>query len=98
VPVVDRRLSSKAWRDLRFYVLDRDRWVCQVKGQGCTKAATCVDHIIPRDEGDERTFWDPANLRASCWHCNSAAGTALTNNKRKRYTYRKSVAHYVSRF
>ena len=88
-------LTTRQYRALRQWVLDRDRHQCQVKGPTCTGVATQVDHIIARDDGG--AVWDPANLRASCVPCNARGGAAITNAKRWR-GYRDSVAHYVTRF
>jgi 5-methylcytosine-specific restriction protein A len=86
----DPRYHTEEWRRLRLYVLDRDRWVCQVRDKGCTHGATTVDHIAPVVEGGE--FWDLGNLRGACWSCNSVRGARLARR------YRVSVARYVTRF
>ncbi|MCK9569818.1 HNH endonuclease [Candidatus Pacearchaeota archaeon] len=39
--------------------------------QNTTKAAECVDHVIPH-KGDQTLFWDPDNHQALCLSCNSA--------------------------
>lgn len=60
--------STRAWRALREYILRRDRYLCRIGTPGvCTAVATCVDHVVPREEGggDEET-----NLRAGCEPCN----------------------------
>ena len=58
------------WRKISKEVLLRDGYVCQIQGPGCTHAATEVDHIIKWRVGG--ALYDPANLRASCKHCNSS--------------------------
>jgi 5-methylcytosine-specific restriction endonuclease McrA len=62
------------WRALRLAVLERDRWTCRQTGVllvGRYPAADSpvVDHVVPH-RGDERLFWDPANLQAvsKAWH------------------------------
>lgn len=64
--------SDTRWRAFRATILDRDRWLCTIKGQGCTLAAEQVDHVIPLSMGGPK--YDPANCRASCAHCNVARG------------------------
>lgn len=59
--------SNTRWRELRAYVLRRDRALCRIGGRGCTEVATHVDHIIPRESGGQDT---EGNLRAACEHCN----------------------------
>jgi 5-methylcytosine-specific restriction endonuclease McrA len=59
------------WRNkLRPRILARDGYVCQIKGPGCTGEATEVDHIVPWLEGGD--WFNEANLRAACTHCNRA--------------------------
>jgi 5-methylcytosine-specific restriction endonuclease McrA len=86
----DPRYQTVTWQRLRQWVLDRDGWVCQVRDKGCTHGATTVDHIAATVEGGD--FWSPANLRASCRHCNSVRGARLARR------YRVSTARYVTRF
>ena len=55
------------WKALRLEVLKRDAYTCQKTGQVCvgrypSPTSPVVDHIIPH-RGDERLFWDPANLQ-----------------------------------
>jgi 5-methylcytosine-specific restriction endonuclease McrA len=88
----DPRLTTPGYRRLRLAVLDRDRWVCQIGGPGCTQAATQVDHVVARADGGD--CWDPRNLRAACRTCNGRGGALRTNAAR----YRTGVADYVSRF
>jgi 5-methylcytosine-specific restriction endonuclease McrA len=69
----DARYSSYKWRKLRAWVRARDLGICKVDLPGCTKIATQVDHVRepgPPGRGNDHLFWDPANLRASCRHCN----------------------------
>jgi len=67
---MDRFYSSKAWRDVRAAVLDRDGRRCMIRADGCQVEATQVDHIIPRSMGGAAL--DPSNLRASCGFCNAS--------------------------
>lgn len=58
------------WPKVRLAVLARDGYLCQIKGPGCTTKATCVDHIVPPEDGG--SWWDQSNLRAACFQCNNA--------------------------
>ena len=60
---------SGPWRKIRLQILDRDGYLCQIKSPGCTGTATQVDHIIPASQNG--SWFDPANLRASCANCNN---------------------------
>jgi 5-methylcytosine-specific restriction endonuclease McrA len=91
----DPRLSTPEWRRLRRLIIDRDLGLCRIGGPGCTRYATCVDHIEGRAQGGD--CWDPANLRAACHHCNSRGGADRTNARRAA-RYRVGVADYVTRF
>ena len=44
--------------------------LCAIRGEGCTLAATVVDHVVPH-RGDMSLFWNPANHQAVCNHCHS---------------------------
>jgi 5-methylcytosine-specific restriction endonuclease McrA len=83
-------LTTAAYRRLRLAVLDRDLWLCQVKGPTCTRYATQVDHIVARHDGGP--VFDPANLRASCRSCNSTGGAEITNR------HHRGGTNYVGRF
>jgi 5-methylcytosine-specific restriction endonuclease McrA len=68
---------SSTWRRLALAVIERDGYVCQIKGPRCTTIATSADHIEPTSMGG--AMFDPANLRASCAHCNASLGARLRN-------------------
>ena len=63
------------WPRRRKVVLERDRWLCVIRGPGCTRRATEVDHIVPRAAfvagGDPHSF---DNLRSVCSVCHAARG------------------------
>ena len=62
---------SGPWQRVRLRVLDRDNYVCQIAGPGCTRNATEVDHILPVALDPTGAGWfDPDNLRATCRTCN----------------------------
>lgn len=77
MPSTDPRYDSPAWRKLRLVILARDGYECQMRGDKCTGAGDCVDHIVPVSQGGD--FFSPSNLRAACTPCNAAGGAALTN-------------------
>ena len=63
--------SSRQWRRTRAAVLARDRYLCQLKLDGCTTRATQVHHVAGRAAtGDD----DPTTLVASCQFCNGSIG------------------------
>ena len=68
--------STRAWRELRAYVLERDGYRCRVPnaaGQPCGAYARHADHVVPRSRGGQD---HPANLRAACATCNLRRGNA----------------------
>ena len=84
----DKRYNLARWKKLRRQILERDNYECQLRRTGCTTVASAVDHIeSPREGG---AFFDPANLRAACTHCNSSRGAAYGNRKRQLANYRPS--------
>jgi hypothetical protein len=66
--------SDHRWRVVRLVILERDGYVCQVRGPHCSVAATEVDHIVPVADGG--LVFDPQNLRASCRNCNTGRAQA----------------------
>ena len=58
------------WSKVRLGILQRDMYLCQIKGKTCTTTATQVDHIVSVLKGG--AWWAPENLRASCSRCNNA--------------------------
>ena len=71
--------NTPQWRRVRQTILERDGYRCQVRGPSCTHAATEVDHRIPAAAGG--SFFDSANLRASCKQCN--VGRAASTKHRE---------------
>ena len=57
-----RRPYNSRWPAIRPVILNRDKFQCQVKGDGCEGHATEVDHIVPLQAGGARL--EPENLRA----------------------------------
>ena len=67
------RGSTRRWRRLRAYVLERDAFACRFleDGRPCGRYATHVHHIDPRSAGGSD---DPSKLAAACAEHNLAMG------------------------
>jgi 5-methylcytosine-specific restriction protein A len=72
--------ASTAYRRARVPVLEAAGYRCQIRGPGCTRVATTVDHIVALDHGGTH---NAGNLRAACLTCNSAGGGRITQAKRR---------------
>lgn len=59
--------SGWAWQRKRTAILERDGYRCRLQLEGCTGAATVVDHQLNVTRGGSD---DPANLVAACANCN----------------------------
>ena len=66
--------QSARWQALGMQVLARDLYTCQqtgvlLIGKHPAPNSPVVDHVVPH-RGDERLFWDVANLQAvtKAWH------------------------------
>ena len=74
--MADSPYKTTQWRKLRPVIYARDGGRCQVRDV-CDGTKVLdeydVDHIIPWNEGG--SWFDPANLRTSCWACNRRRGT-----------------------
>jgi hypothetical protein len=69
------------WREQRLRVLKRDRYMCRIRGKGCTYTATTVDHVEAlMNTGNVRV--PDSELRAACAHCNSSRGASEGNRAR----------------
>lgn len=73
--------STRRWRRIRAYVLDRDGWRCQLPaddrpGELCLDLAGHVDHIVARVNGGTD---EPDNLRAACATHNLRRGSGDTS-------------------
>lgn len=77
----DQFYSTGPWKRVRLAVLERDNYLCKIRGSGCTLKADQVDHIIPRSKGGAAL--DPWNLRGACRHCNRqrVGGTVIVNGE-----------------
>lgn len=66
----DRRARlPRDWDRIRASILERDRWLCQLHYEGCTRIAQEVDHI---QAGDNH---HPTNLQAACTRCHATKST-----------------------
>lgn len=74
--------KTAAWRKLRWKVLVRDRFTCQICGsvEG-RKGQQIADHRQPH-RGDEALFWDENNLQCLCKTCHD--GTKQRQEKARR--------------
>lgn len=65
-----QRGYGQSWRKLRKIILERDSYLCQqCKRRGTVRAATEVDHIIPKFKGGDD---DHDNLEAICKQCHAS--------------------------
>lgn len=55
--------ASKAYREVNALCVECGK-------HGVTKAATCVDHIVPH-RGNAELFWDRDNWQALCDECHA---------------------------
>jgi 5-methylcytosine-specific restriction endonuclease McrA len=63
------------WKRLRLTIFTRDRFTCQMAGCGRIESNTSLlvaDHIRAH-RGDDRLFWDEANLQTLCKPCHDGA-------------------------
>ena len=63
-----RKSSGYISGSLRFTVLKRAQYRCELCGASASEAALHLDHIIPRSKGG---MDDESNLQALCQNCNS---------------------------
>lgn len=68
-----RWYKTARWQRLRWQVLVRDLFTCRRCGrvEGDTSQLV-ADHRVPH-RGDERLFWDEANLQCLCKLCHDSA-------------------------
>ncbi|MDF7639949.1 HNH endonuclease signature motif containing protein [Lactobacillus sp. ESL0791] len=64
---------SKQWQRVRYYILQRDIYTCQICGNNYQPNHLTADHILPRKYcGDLDHQLNPENLWTLCSRCNSA--------------------------
>jgi 5-methylcytosine-specific restriction endonuclease McrA len=67
--------KTQKWRRLRWQVLARDLFTCQMPMCGKLEAQTSqlvADHKVPH-RGDEGLFWDAGNIWCLCKTCHDSA-------------------------
>lgn len=64
--------STRQWRKIRAFVLERDAGRCQLQLDGCASTATEAHHVNGWQYGD-----DPARIVAACRPCNLTVGDPL---------------------
>lgn len=75
--------STRRWRAFRRFILERDRYLCQVRddeGRLCGAPATDAAHKVSLAEGGDK--FDPANCHANCEHHNSSDGGQIAHRLR----------------
>jgi 5-methylcytosine-specific restriction enzyme A len=61
--------KTQAWRRLRWQVLARDLFTCQMCGKLEAQTSQLVaDHKLPH-RGNEGLFWDAGNIQCLCKPC-----------------------------
>ena len=73
--------NTAAWKRLRRAVLQRDRYTCQLRYDGCTRHATQVDHKVNTARGGAPL--DPNNCSAVCAQCNARKASQEAANARR---------------
>ncbi|MBI3213167.1 MAG: HNH endonuclease [Mycobacterium sp.] len=63
------RTSTSTWKSSRVLALQRDGYLCQIRGPRCTVNATQVDHVINVANGGSD---DLTNLQSTCKPCHDS--------------------------
>lgn len=70
------------WKDLRWSILVRDRFICQIcKRLEPDTSQLVADHKIAH-KGDIRLFWDAANLHCLCRLCHDSVKQSEEKSQR----------------
>jgi len=72
-----RWYHSARWKKLRMDVLVRDLFTCQECGKIEVDTSQLVADHIEAHRGDERLFWNEANLRCLCASCHNSTKQKL---------------------
>jgi 5-methylcytosine-specific restriction protein A len=77
---------TKAWQRLRFAILTRDLFTCQMCGKAEGNTSQLVaDHKTPH-KGNLNLFWDEANIWTLCAPCHNS-----TKQSEERTGYSKAI-------
>lgn len=69
-----RWYKTARWQKLRWSILVRDKFTCRMSGCGKVETNTALlvaDHKVPH-RGDQRLFWNAANLHCICKGCHDS--------------------------
>lgn len=66
------------------HVLERDQYVCYLRGPNCIGTATIADHVIPLHKGGSAA---EDNMRAACAPCHRAKTKQETTEARRQVTH-----------
>lgn len=75
-PEVKRLYGTKRWFQLRHQQLSLHPLCALCEKLGKVKLAKVADHKVPH-RGDEKLFFDPANLQSLCKTCHDGAKQQL---------------------
>ncbi|WP_040619343.1 HNH endonuclease [Rhodovulum sp. PH10] len=83
-----RWYKTTRWQRLRDEVFLRDLCTCRRCGRVTSDDARVCDHVEPH-RGDERLFWDAANLQTLCKDCHDR----LKQSEEQASLHRRGVWH-----
>jgi 5-methylcytosine-specific restriction protein A len=67
-----RRIYARTrWRKYRKYFIMKNKWCVECQRAGRLTPATDVDHIVPFDGVDMKSFWNKSNHQPLCKTCHS---------------------------
>lgn len=79
-----RWYKTSRWQKLRWSVLVRDLFTCQMcKRVEADTSQLVGDHIKPH-RGDERMFWDEGNIQCVCKQCHDSEKQRFEKSRRSR--------------
>lgn len=81
--------NTARWKALRWSVLVRDNFTCQMPHCGRIEQDTSLlvaDHKVPH-RGDAALFWDDQNLQCLCKACHDSTKQSLEKNSSSQQWY-----------
>lgn len=78
---------------LRYKILERDNYTCQLCGKAAPEVKLEIDHIVPVANGGTN---DESNLRATCYSCNRGKGGLVVNGHNKHKANQHNVIQTTS--